>query len=123
MSNHRETILIISQVYVPDPASVGQHMHDAAKEMVGRGWRVVVFTARRGYDDSSKKYKWRERIDGVEVIRFPLSSFGKGSIVTRLAAGSSFIAQTILLGVISRRLKCILISTSPPVAPLAAIAI
>ncbi len=57
MVNERDTILIISQVYVPDPASVGQHMHDVAREMLSRGWRVVVFTARRGYDDSSQKYK------------------------------------------------------------------
>ena len=45
----RPTILIISQVYVPDPASVGQHMHDAAAELARRGHRVVVYCSRAGY--------------------------------------------------------------------------
>ena len=31
--NNRNTILIISQTFVPDPASVGQHMADVAQEM------------------------------------------------------------------------------------------
>jgi hypothetical protein len=31
--NSPETILIISQTFVPDPASVGQHMADVAIEL------------------------------------------------------------------------------------------
>lgn len=123
MTDTRNTILLISQVYVPDPAAVGQYMHDVAVEMVRRGWRVVVFAARRGYDDASRQYKWRETLDGVEVIRFPLSSFGKGSIAMRLLAGGLFVALTIFPALLLRRLRCVLVSTSPPVAPLAALAI
>ena len=33
----QKTILILSQVYVPDPASVGQHMADAAEGLAERG--------------------------------------------------------------------------------------
>ena len=36
----RSTLLVLSQVYVPDPAAVGQHMHDAATEMARRGHSV-----------------------------------------------------------------------------------
>ena len=74
-------LLILSQVYVPDPASVGQHMHDAAAEMVARGWRSVVLTSARGYDDPSRKYPSREVRDGVQIRRLALSSFGKRSIL------------------------------------------
>lgn len=115
------TLLIISQVYVPDPAAVGQHMHSAAAEMARRGWRVVVFASRRGYDDPAAKYLWRQTLDGVDIRRFPLASFGKGSIAVRLLAGFIFVAQCALAGLFVRRLSAILVSTSPPMAPLGAV--
>ena len=65
------TILVLSQVYPPDPASVGQHMADASQELVRRGWRVRVITANRGYDDATIKYAPFEKRDGVEVRRVP----------------------------------------------------
>ena len=84
-----KTLLILSQVYVPDPASVGQHMADAATEMARRGYRVVVLAANRGYNDPSMKYPPSEVLDGVEIRRIPLSSFGKGSILMRVLAAAS----------------------------------
>ena len=45
------TFLFITWVYVPDPASTGQHMAGAAEELVRRGHRVVVLTSARGYDN------------------------------------------------------------------------
>jgi len=36
------SLLIICQVYPPDPAAVGQHVADVAEEMVRRGWSVRV---------------------------------------------------------------------------------
>jgi len=119
----RPTLLVISQVYVPDPASVGQHVADAAAEMARRGWRVRVLTARAGYDDPSIKYPKREVIDGVEVRRLPLSSFGKSSILLRLIAGSIFMAQCVVHGLFTRGITRILVSTSPPMCSLAAIMI
>jgi len=110
------TLLIITQVYVPDPASVGQHIADVAKEMVLRGWRVVVYTSARGYDDPSRRYPCRETLDGVDVRRLPLSSFGKRSIPIRLLAQACFMVQAIVLGLFTRRLGLVLVSTSPPFA-------
>ena len=51
----KPTLLVLSQVYVPDPASVGQHMADAAQSMAARGYDVRVLTSGRGYDDPSVK--------------------------------------------------------------------
>lgn len=122
-SQDRGTFLVLSQVYVPDPASVGQHMADAAAEMVRRGYRVLVFASARGFDDPSRKYRARERIDGVEIIRFPLSSFGKQSIAMRLVGGMIFVLQCIIAGVFVHRLRGILVSTSPPMCPIGAMLI
>ena len=111
------TLLIVSQVYVPDPAAVGQQMACAAAEMVRRGFRVIVYTSARGFDDPSQKYPRRELRDGVEIRRLPLSSFGKSSIPVRLLGAALFVAQCCLRGLFVRSLRGILVSTSPPVAP------
>jgi len=116
MSGKSPTLLIITQVYVPDPASVGQHIADVAKEMVRRGWRVVVYTSARGYDDPSQRYPGRENLDGVDVQRLPLSSFGKRSIPIRLLAQACFMVQAVVLGLFTSRLGLMLVSTSPPFA-------
>ena len=117
------TFLIISQVYVPDPASVGQHVADAAAEMARRGYRVVVYASARGYDDPGKKYPVREVLNGVEVRRLPMSSLGKSSIVVRLIAQSIFLAQAVLRGLFTRRLGGVMVSTSPPFCGLAGVII
>ena len=119
----RRTILVVSQVYVPDPAAVGQQMADAAAELARRGHRVVVFTADRGYDDPSARYPRRELRDGVEIRRFPLSSLGKASIAVRLLGGVLFVVQAIVRGLFLRRVDTILVSTAPPMASFAAVVI
>lgn len=113
---HERKLLIISQVYVPDPAAVGQHVADVAEEMVRRGWQVVVYAAARGYEDPSQRYASREIRNGVDVRRLPLSSFGKGSITVRLLAQTSFVAQAVLRGLCVPRVSAVLVSTSPPFA-------
>jgi glycosyltransferase involved in cell wall biosynthesis len=114
------TLLLISQVYIPDPASVGQHMADVAAELVKRGWRVVVMAAAAGYDDPSIKYKSEEIIDGVEIWRFPLSSFGKSSLAMRLLAQMIFMVQCMFWGLFVGKMRGIIVSTSPPFAAVAA---
>lgn len=113
-NSKKPVFLIISQVYVPDPASVGQHVADAAAEMVRRGYHVVVYASARGYDDPSKRYPSREVLNGVDVRRLPLSSFGKGSIAVRLLAQWLFVLQAMVRGVFLRRVAGMMVSTSPP---------
>ncbi len=117
------TILVLSQVYVPDPASVGQHMADAAAELSQRGHRVVVLTSARGYDDPTVKYPPHETRDGVEIRRLPFSSFGKASIPRRLLGGVLFMLQCIVRGLFTPKLEAILVSTSPPMCAAAAMVI
>jgi colanic acid biosynthesis glycosyl transferase WcaI len=107
-------LLIVSQVYVPDSAAVGQCVADAADEMARRGWEVVVFTSARGYDDPSVRYPRREIRNGVRIRRLPLSSFGKRSIAIRLFAQFIFIVQALVGGLCLGKLDAVLVSTSPP---------
>lgn len=123
MNRHSPRILIISQVYVPDPTSVGQHMADAAEELARRGYDVRVLTSARCYDNPSVKYPRRERLGGVEVIRLPLSSFGKRTILLRLLGQFLFLTQAIVRGILTGRLAKVLVSTSPPMCSIAALAI
>ena len=114
-------ILILTQPYVPDPSTTGQHLHGAATALVGRGHEVVVLTSDRGYEDRKRKYPSREKRDGVDIRRLPLSSFGKTSVFARVAGALSFIVQVVVRGYFSRRPDAILVSTSPPVCPFAAL--
>ncbi|MEQ9095014.1 MAG: glycosyltransferase family 4 protein [Phycisphaerales bacterium] len=111
---NKPVLLVLSQVYVPDPASVGQHMHDAAAEMARRGWRVMVYAAANGYEDASVRYERSQTLDGVEIRRLPLSSFGKKALPIRVLAGVLFLIQAILLGLRVRNVQAVLVSTSPP---------
>lgn len=121
--NRQPTILVLSQVYPPDPAAVGQYMHDAAAELARRGWRVIVYCANRGYNDPSQRYAAREIRDGVEIRRLPLSSFGKRSIPARIIGALSLLFQATLRGLFVPKLDAILVSTSPPMCSAAAWAI
>ena len=116
----RRRLVIFSQTFVPDPASVGQHVADFAIEMARRGWDVRVYAANRGYDDPTARYPRRENLHGVDVRRLPLSSFGKRSILTRVAGTASFMLQAIFRGVFTGNLAGVFFSTSPPLIGVAA---
>lgn len=120
MSGPRK-LVVICQVYVPDPAAVGQCLAGVAEEMVRRGWQVVVLTSRDGYDDPSAHYAPRETLNGVEIVRLPWCSFGKGSMAARLAGGLSFVLQSGLRSLLLGRIDRVLVSTVPPMGSLAAL--
>jgi colanic acid biosynthesis glycosyl transferase WcaI len=112
----RPRLLVISQVYVPDAAAVGQYVADACEEAAARGWDVVVYTSARGYDDPTQHYPAAENRHGVTIRRLPLSSFGKRSIPIRLAAQLLFMLQASVRALFAGRFTSLLVSTSPPFA-------
>ena len=57
----------------------------------------------------------------MSIRRLPLSSLGKSSITLRLVGGAIFLVQAMLRGLFVRNLKCILVSTSPPICPIAGV--
>src|SRR3954452_16250890 len=115
MPPHRNTLLIISQVFPPDPAAVGQYILDAAVEMRARGHRVLVYASSRGYENPSRRYPLRETMRGVIIRRLSFSSFGKHNIVLRLLGTVSFMLQCFFIALCApSRVGGILFSTSPP---------
>jgi len=110
----RKTLLVFSQTFVPDHASVGQHMADVAAEMVRRGWNVRVFTSARGYEDPSIKYLPRQTLQGMHIRRLPLTSFGKKTFSLRVLATAAFMFQSLLAGLLTPKVDAIFFSTSPP---------
>jgi len=107
-------ILIVSQVFPPDPASVGQYLYDVAKEMSSRGYRVGVLTSREGYDDPKREYPIHEQIGNIEIIRIPNTSFGKGTISSRIRGYFSFIIKSICYLSLKIKFKTLLFTTAPP---------
>lgn len=113
--------LLLTQVYPPDPAAVGQHMADVAEELAGRGNRVQVLTSDRGYDDPAQRFERREQRNGVEVVRLPFSSHGKRGFARRLVGGLVFTFLAGLVGARRNNLDAVLVTTVPPIGPLAAV--
>lgn len=110
----KKTLLVFTQPFIPDPASVGQHMADAAIELARRGHRVIVITSDRGYDDPKIRYPRREVIGGVEVRRVPFTSFGKSRGYLRVLGALSFMTQCLAVGLFTPNVDGILFHTSPP---------
>jgi hypothetical protein len=97
-------------------------MGDVAAEMTRRGHKVIVITADRGYSDSRVRYASREvTADGVLVRRLSWTSFGKSSMLLRVAAALSFMVQSFIVVLSTRKLAGILVSTSPPFIGLIAV--
>jgi len=69
-------IVILSQSYYPDTASVSQHLTDLAESLVDNGHKVSVVTSRFGYD-SNQIYPKIEIHNGVFIKRFLHTNFGK----------------------------------------------
>jgi len=117
----KHSYVFITQVYVPDPNATGQHLADVAEELARRGHDVTVYTSNRGYDEPSNYYPAKETRGGVKIRRVPLSHFGKSSIGVRIAGGLSFVAQSVARAITRRHIDAVIVSTSPPMAPFAAI--
>lgn len=112
-------LLFITQVYPPDPAAVGQQIADATAELARRGHEVVVVTADRAHDDFRSRFPGREKWSEVEIIRLPLSSFGKQAMFLRIFGGLVFTLRAAIAGLRTRRLGAVVVSTSPPMAAVA----
>jgi len=119
----RRRILLVSQVYAPDPAAVARLVADAGAELARRGHEVIVLTADRGYDDTTVRYTSAVTAEGVDVRRLPFCSFGKRSMALRVLGGLSFTLQAAVRGLLLRGLDTVVVSTAPPMASLSAVVI
>jgi colanic acid biosynthesis glycosyl transferase WcaI len=117
----RRKFLLVSQVYAPDPAAVARLVADVGTELARRGHDVIVLTADRGYDDPSIRYTSATTPEGVDVRRLPFCSFGKSRMAFRVLGGISLTLQAAVRGLTIPGIDTIVVSTSPPMAALAAV--
>ncbi len=115
-------LVMVSQVFPPDPAAVGQYLDELAIAFAERGWDVTVLSSSRGYDDPNQRFAKNEKRDGLRIRRFGLSSFGKKGLLMRLLAQVLFVIQATTYALF----RCpsgtrVLISTSPPFSGVAAL--
>jgi glycosyltransferase involved in cell wall biosynthesis len=120
-----KTFLIVSQTFVPDTPSCGQHVADVAVELARRGHHVLVYASGRGYEDASLKFPLHETLDGVEIRRFPWASFGKRRLIVRALGTLVFHIQAFIAALFTPNLGAIFFSTSPPLigAPMCLVAL
>ena len=109
-------IVITSQVYVPDPASVGQHLHDLAVDLAARGHDVRVYCSSRGYDDPTRRYPLRENLDGVSIKRYRLPIFKKGNLLLRVFGSAWAMIALFFMTLFTPRLGLVVFTTSPPLS-------
>lgn len=107
-------IVILSQVYVPDPASVGQHLHDLATGLKARGHDVRVYCSSRGYDDPTRRYPLTETRDGVTIKRYRLPFFSKTNLLVRVLGSAWAMAALFFKTLLTPKLGLVIFSTSPP---------
>jgi colanic acid biosynthesis glycosyl transferase WcaI len=99
---------------VPDPASVGQHMHDFAAAMASRGHDVIVYCSSRGYDDPARRYPRNEIRDGVRIHRYSMPLFSKTNMLLRVFGSAWAMLALFFNTLFTFRTGLIFFSTSPP---------
>ncbi len=107
-------VLLINQVFHPDPQATSQYLSGLAVELVKRGHEVTVLTGRRDYDDPARLYPAREMWRGVEIIRVRNIGLGHGSKAGRMADFVSFLFFASLRGIALPRADLVMALTTPP---------
>ncbi|HEX7997118.1 MAG TPA: glycosyltransferase family 4 protein [Pyrinomonadaceae bacterium] len=82
-------ILILHQFFYPDHSAVSQLMTDLAESLVERGVEVTAIAGRGRYNGGERLPR-REEYKGIRIERAWATSFGKRSIIGRLADYLSF---------------------------------
>lgn len=82
MTEKKKHILVVSQYFYPEPFRI----NDMCQEWIKRGYKVTVLTGIPNYPEGKfyKGYGWckkrKENWNGIDIIRIPLISRGKGKI-------------------------------------------
>ncbi|MCH8541784.1 MAG: glycosyltransferase family 4 protein [Opitutales bacterium] len=104
---------MLTQVFPPDPAAVGQYFEEAALSLAENHHTVLVLTADRDYDNPKIRYDNRSRHPNIVIKRLPFSSFGKKTILHRLLGQASFLGQSFLRLLWARQVDRLVVTTIP----------
>jgi colanic acid biosynthesis glycosyl transferase WcaI len=107
-------ILLLNQVFYPDPQASSQYLSRLADELAQLGHQVTVLTARRDYDNPTRQYPPRETWRDVEIIRVWNTGWGHGSKMGLAVDYLTFLMAALLRGLLLKRVDEVVALTSPP---------
>jgi colanic acid biosynthesis glycosyl transferase WcaI len=113
--------LVISQVFPPDPAAVGQCLNDVCEALGARDCDVTVLTSQNAYVDGERRYQSVESSLAGDIVRVGGVAYGRSSLFGRVLGGLDFLVRAIARGLVLPRVDVVLVSTSPPMAAIAGI--
>ena len=107
-------VLLLNQVFYPDPQATSQYSSRLAEELVRRGHAVTVLAGRRDYNEADRLYPEQETWCGVEIIRVWNTGYGHGSKFGLLLDFLTFLLSALLRGLLLPRADVVLALTTPP---------
>ena len=112
-------IVLLNQFYWPSVAATAQLSADLCEALVGAGHRVTVICSQGDYVGDAPRLPARAHHNGVDIVRLPATSFGKGNKLLRLTDYASFygLAAGALLTV--RRADMFICLSTPPMVAFA----
>ena len=107
-------VLLINQVFHPDPQATSQYLARLAEELAGRGHQVTVLTARRDYDHSTHRHPARETWRRVDIVRVWNTGLGHASTLRRAVDFLTFLLSVFLRALFLPRADVVVTLTTPP---------
>ncbi|MCE0484173.1 MAG: glycosyltransferase family 4 protein [Methylacidiphilales bacterium] len=107
-------VLLLNQVFYPDPQSTGQHLSGLAEGLVRQGHEVTVVTSRRSYDDAWQMYPRWEMWQGIEIIRVWNTGLGHQAKWRRAVDFLSFLLAATFRAFFLSRADVVVTLTTPP---------
>ena len=117
----RPSLLFVNQHYYPDIASTGQHLTDLAEFLAESGFEVTVMCGEARYLGGGQAASLAHEVrNGVEIVRVPMTSFGRARAVGRIADYASFYASMLARLLRGKRYDLLVTLTTPPLLSAAA---
>ena len=110
----RVRILLLNQVFQPDPQATSRYLSRLAEELAAQGHNVTVLASRRAYGDAGTLYPARETWCGVEIIRVWSAGFGHGNKIGLALNFLTFLLAAAWRGLFLGRFEVIVALTTPP---------
>jgi colanic acid biosynthesis glycosyl transferase WcaI len=113
-------ILILTQYYPPEMGAPQARLHELATRLNRKGHSVSVLTGMPNYPTGKifsgyrRKFRCRERFDGIDVTRVCLYPSNSSRILPRLLCYFSFSISCVLLGIWGVGRQDIILVESPP---------
>ncbi|MBL0278466.1 MAG: glycosyltransferase family 4 protein [Anaeromyxobacter sp.] len=107
-------ILLINQFFHPDWAATARLATHLAEDLVADGHEVTVLAARGSYLGGGGRLPAEERHQGIRIVRVASTSFGKASLLARLADYGSYYLSGLARALLLPRFDVVVAMSTPP---------